>query len=76
MRLETVRCDLEGCGKLKMETNHWWSVEVIRNSNGAPQLRVVPYNPNPDPSLCALKDFCGIECAQKFVSRWMAEVAK
>ena len=76
MKLETFRCDLEGCGKLKMEANHWWSIEIIQNPGGTPQLRIIPHKLWVEPSDYALKDFCGIECVQKFVSRWMAEVAK
>lgn len=60
--VNTVRCDRPGCGKLKGEINHWWTIEgnIISKS-----MLIYPYDEQihwkMDSSWILLRA-CGLEC--------------
>jgi hypothetical protein len=72
-RLETYTCD--ECPAIKRETNRWFNVTpTIECVTGRPVLILAGHvHPLPKPGT---KTFCGIECVQKFVSKWMAGLSE
>ena len=72
-----VVCD--GCGKQKQDNNHWWEVGV-----NLPYVAIVPLNIESS-VLAGFKafdypntrfDFCGQDCALKFISEQMGKVSQ
>jgi hypothetical protein len=66
-----VKIVCDGCGRQKEATNNWWTVQV----NKAPGLgfSIIPGTiPDPD-ELADYLDFCGRECALKFISEQMGK---
>ena len=61
-----IVCD--GCGKVKQQSNHWWIVAV------EPQALLVASD-DLRPQIQAQFDFCGTECALKFISEHMGKQA-
>lgn len=70
-RLVQITCDAPGCANQKHEANHWWRVGILET-----RIIIVPtdspaqFNKNHQ-----VFDFCGRECALKFVSEQMGKVA-
>jgi hypothetical protein len=50
-----------GCGKVKGETNHWWSILVV-----ADRISLGPFSVAKD-----CEHYCGAECVQKRVSEFL-----
>ena len=67
-KLETFVCD--GCGVTKKDVNHWWRVGTFGQS-----ILIVPLDTKPVHRRYTVKDYCGIGCTQKAVSRRMSETA-
>ena len=60
-KLATFKCD--GCDKLRMkDANHWWSLTVCERG-----LLLTKFTED----VPADYDYCGEECAQSAVARWM-----
>ncbi len=70
MRKLTIYC--EECGRAQEETNHWWVIAKTIDSIG---LVIRPLELELDPNI-VYRDFCGIECAQRAISKWMATFYK
>ena len=68
-RLATYTCD--ECKAVKKEANHWWLVAQSQD-DGQPALVIRPHIENSSWEGAGL-DFCGIECASRFISRWMSQ---
>jgi hypothetical protein len=69
-----VVCD--GCGKQKQEANRWWIIGVTaaQTMGNSPCLLLVPFSSTPFDERFKLFDFCGRECAVKFISMHMETV--
>lgn len=66
--IQTI-CD--GCGMVKKEANHWYTVEFT----GTSEVKVRPMGPSPT-SLDAqnLKNMCGRRCIAESLDRWMDQI--
>jgi len=72
MKFETYKCDQ--CGELKKESNHWY--EIFEHPGASPPyLSLFPYRLEGGCERGEHLDFCGIECVQKYISKWMSEVS-
>ena len=70
-----IVCDGPGCGKQKQQANHWWSVEVVTSKGRLSRMTVFPGTvATPDNTVAPLYDFCGQDCAVKFLSEQMGKV--
>ena len=65
-----VVCDGPGCGKQKQEANRWWLI----GQHGAVMIVVAAGSEDFDARYIVF-DFCGRECALKFISEQMGKVA-
>ncbi len=71
-RLETYTCDGKDCDAIKKKSNHWWDVIVCSELvSDNPKLVIQPHK---HPITDNTKTFCGIECAMKYISQWMASL--
>ena len=63
-KIEQFKCD--GCGKLKTEVNHWWTVgtDVLHRI----VLQPFDFQDRDEDT----RDFCGQKCALEFISAQMA----
>jgi hypothetical protein len=77
-----IVCDGPGCGKHReKDTNHWWTVGVwdrINHEENEPQhvILIVPTRETQHISWSEpdyYRDFCGTECAAKFISEQMGK---
>jgi len=80
-RRTQVVCD--GCGKQKQGANHWWVVAIPQDQRvnettvlSPPfELRLWPFGGAwPVPERWEFHDFCGQDCALKFISEQMGKV--
>lgn len=75
-RPTTIICDAPGCGKQKQDANHWWIAGVAK-PGAMGQHRVILVAPFTENSTWderfTLFDFCGHECALKFISEQMGK---
>ncbi len=63
--LQTV-CD--GCGRVKKEANHWYTLECI----GTSEAKVRPMGSSPTPmDAQGFKYLCGRRCIAESLDRWM-----
>ena len=59
------------CGRVKQETNHWWTAFVNANP-GVNCLEFSPYQHHSGiPVGFRLYDLCSEECAHKLLAKWM-----
>ena len=73
-RATQVLCD--GCGKQRQETNHWWQVGIKKRRDGERfifALIVAAPDATLDSSWREF-DFCGQDCALRFISEQMGKV--
>ena len=70
----SIKIVCDGCGKTKQEANRWWSVAISeRSTDHEPVLLIEPFHATlPQGS----RDFCGQDCALKFISEQMGKVAE
>ena len=66
-----VKIVCDGCGRQKEEANHWWTVQV--GESLALGLLIVPGTVSQQVEPWNYLDFCGHECALKFISVQMGE---
>ena len=70
-RLLQITCDAPGCLKQKHEANHWWRIGALGD--------IMIIYAIGDTEVCGegytIFDFCGRECALKFISEQMGKVA-
>jgi hypothetical protein len=66
----TIICDGPGCGKTKQESNHWWVIGVKADS----MLIAQASYDRPMDERYNVSDFCGRECALKFISERMGKM--
>ena len=73
-----IVCD--GCGRQKQEANHWWQVGLREVPGDWPGSMLVTPATRPAESwniigtqVYTVHDFCGHECALKFVSEQMGK---
>ena len=82
MSRETSIC-CDGCGKRKQAANHWW---VVRTEPDSPSFGLAIYQAEfasaldlnaavQPPDSIRWYDFCGRECALKFISEQMGKQA-
>ena len=71
-RLLQITCDAPGCLNQKHEANHWWQIGVIR---GDSMVIAATGNGASFDERYTVFDFCGRECALKFISEQMGKVA-
>jgi hypothetical protein len=78
--LAPIVCDGPGCTNRKQESNHWWTIEVVIlpvAGQGKQIARMVVFpgtSPTPELNTDPLYDFCGQDCALKFLSEQMGKV--
>jgi hypothetical protein len=70
-RLLQITCDAPGCLNQKHEANHWWRIAAI--SPGT--MLITGDVMRPFGEEYTVFDFCGRECALKFISEQMGKVA-
>jgi len=71
-----VVCD--GCGKVKQDVNHWWVVAQLTHNSQRPKGAFVVW-PMQDIELYEAyepMDFCGQDCALKFISEQMGKMSQ
>lgn len=79
--LAPIVCDGPGCTNRKQESNHWWTVTVVSCQNVGEakriaRMEIVPgTSPTPESNVDPMYDFCGQDCALKFLSEQMGKVA-
>ena len=61
-----VICDVEGCGKVKKDVNHWFKLGITESG----MFRCYPFSFSQN-DLCA-KDVCGAEHAMLMFSRYLS----
>jgi hypothetical protein len=68
-----IVCD--GCGKVKQDSNHWWIVGYPFRRMGHGVTLVVASTDDVDlwDDQFNLLDFCGQDCALKFISEQMSK---
>ena len=73
-----IVCDGPGCGKQKQEANHWWVVGLTegRSMGDGPVILIAPLGNGTWDERFRLYDFCGHECALKFISEQMGKVTQ
>lgn len=71
---ESFRCDI--CGKLKLESNHWWMVKLanvpyVQDGHHPRQFALVPWN-SEESRDAKVHHICGEGCATKALERFMS----
>lgn len=70
-----IVCDGPGCGKQKQEANHWWTVVMLEDSELDGLLILHPGTlSESEDEHAGMYDFCGQDCALRFVSEQMGKV--
>ena len=69
-------CDGPGCGKTKGEVNRWWIIGVTEGQTmgSGPVMLIAPFSYAEFDARFKLFDFCGQDCALKFISKYMVTV--
>jgi hypothetical protein len=65
-------CD--GCGRQKQQSNAWWTVDASPEDGGL--LTIHRGTVEAIGSTLGLHDFCGVDCALKFISEQMGKQAQ
>jgi len=68
-----VRCAGPNCGVLKGQSDRWWLMWTSRDSAGAPELHLVPWDDAVAQTEGAVP-VCGELCAQKLQSQFMGNI--